>query len=65
MATAAGEADRSVTSQELATSRIKLPVLPSTVAAHSTAKTGRLSGENAEPLGLLGIASISLGSARA
>ena len=38
-ATAAGEAERSVTSQELATSRMKLPILPSTVAAQSTAKT--------------------------
>src|SRR4051812_41323610 len=37
--TAAGELDRSVMSQELATSRMKLPVLPSTVAAQRTAKT--------------------------
>ena len=43
-ATAAGEAERSVTSQALATSRMKVPVLPSTVAAQSTAKTGRRSG---------------------
>ncbi|MNT09023.1 hypothetical protein D3C72_1437860 [compost metagenome] len=40
MATAAGEAERSVISHELATSRMKLPVLPSTVAAQRTAKTG-------------------------
>ena len=39
-ATAVGLADRSVTSQELATSRMKLPTLPSTVAAQSTANTG-------------------------
>src|SRR5688572_11921960 len=44
IATAAGAPDRSVMSQELATSRMKLPVLPSTVAAHSTAKTGWRSG---------------------
>ena len=43
-ATAVGLADRSVTSQELATSRMKLPTLPSTVAAHSTANTGWRSG---------------------
>jgi hypothetical protein len=43
-ATAVGLADSSVTSQELATSRMKLPMLPSTVAAHSTAKTGWRSG---------------------
>ncbi len=34
-ATAVGLAERSVTSHELATSRMKLPMLPSTVAAHS------------------------------
>jgi hypothetical protein len=44
MATAAGAADRSVTSQELATSRMKVPVLPSTVAVHTTAKTVWRSG---------------------
>src|SRR5258708_3982199 len=43
-ATAAGLADSSVTIQELATSRMKLPMLPSTVAAHSTANTGWRSG---------------------
>ncbi len=37
--TAAGEADSSVTSHELATSRMKLPVLPSTVAVQMTVKT--------------------------
>ncbi len=46
-ATAVGLADRSVTSHELATSRMKLPMLPSTVAAHSTAKTGWRSGAKA------------------
>src|SRR5207245_2811496 len=35
---------RSVTSHELATSRMKLPMLPSTVAAHRTANTGWRSG---------------------
>jgi hypothetical protein len=33
----AGALDKSVTSQALATSRMKLPVLPSTVATRSTA----------------------------
>ena len=46
-ATAVGLADRSVTSHELATSRMKLPMLPSTVAAQSTAKTGWRSGAKA------------------
>ena len=38
MATAAGEAERSVTSQAEATSRMKVPTLPSTVAVQITAK---------------------------
>ena len=44
MATAAGEAERSVTSQEEATSRMKVPMLPSTVAAQITAKRRCRSG---------------------
>ncbi|MNR05375.1 hypothetical protein D3C85_1214050 [compost metagenome] len=39
MATAAGLLDRSVTSQALATSRMKLPILPRMVAPHSTANS--------------------------
>jgi hypothetical protein len=39
MATAAGEAEISVTSQDEATSRMKVPMLPSTVAVQTTAKT--------------------------
>ncbi len=46
-ATAVGLAERSVTSHELATSRMKLPMLPSTVAAHSTANTGWRRGAKA------------------
>jgi hypothetical protein len=49
MATAAGDADRSVISQELATSRMKLPVLPSTVAIQRTAKTGCARGAKLPP----------------
>ena len=43
-ATAVGLDESSVTIQALATSRMKLPILPSTVAAHSTAKTGMARG---------------------
>jgi len=43
-ATAVGLVDSSVTIQALATSRMKLPILPSTVAAQSTANTGRRNG---------------------
>lgn len=48
IATADGEPDRSVTSQALATSRMKVPTLPRIVAAQSTAKTGCRNGEKAE-----------------
>ena len=43
-ATAAGEGERSVISQALATSRMKLPVLPMMVAAQSTANSVCRSG---------------------
>ena len=49
MATAAGEAERSVINHELATSRMKLPVLPRTVAIQRTAKTGCASGAKVPP----------------
>ena len=49
IATAVGEVERSVTSQALATSRMNEPVLPSTVAAHSTANTGRGSAYGCKP----------------
>ena len=47
-ATAAGAPDRSVTSQALATSRMKEPTLPMIVAAQSTAKTRPRSGAKAD-----------------
>ena len=50
-ATAVGLADSSVTIHELATSRMKLPMLPSTVAAHSTAKMGWRSGAKLPEVG--------------
>jgi hypothetical protein len=58
-ATAAGAADRSVTSQELATSRTKVPILPMIVATHSTAKTFWRSGANAPARGVSGASAIS------
>ena len=50
-ATAAGLVLSSVASQPLATSRMKLPMLPSTVAIHSTAKTRSRSGASAPSVG--------------
>jgi hypothetical protein len=45
--TASGEADRSVTSQALATSRMKLPMLPRTVASQIMANNFCRSGAKA------------------
>jgi hypothetical protein len=46
MAIAAGEGERSVTSQAEVTSRMKVPMLPSTMSAQITAKSRCRSGAN-------------------
>jgi hypothetical protein len=57
-ATAAGELDISVTSHALTTSRKKLPVLASTVAPQSTAKTLLLNGVKTPVFGEVGAGAI-------
>jgi hypothetical protein len=57
IATAAGDAERSVTSQELATSRMKLPVFPRMVAIHRTANVVWRNG--AKPLVDVGVFAVT------